>query len=181
MSKRARNFNLLEKCKETVFGFFEEQKQFKQVQSSYDELKAQFYSDMEELFETEHIGKSISFKYTSFADGELEVNRVQKSSVTFDADKLEKALSKDFRKDVILKKYEIVDMFGLVAYLKECGVDPKIFKSFLHVTKTVDVKELERLEETGKVSIEQLEGCYTIKYQKPYFTVGFKKWRGEND
>ena len=101
--------------------------------------------------------------------------------MVFNADKLEKVLGKKISDNVIIKKYEIVDMFGLIAYLKECNVDPKIFKSFLSVTKSVDVKELERLDELGKISIEQLNGCYTVNKQKPYFTVGLKRWHGEND
>ena len=63
----------------------------------------------------------------------------------------------------------------MIAYLKECNVDPKIFKSFLIVSKTVDTKELDRLDELGKISTEQVKGCYTIKRQKPYFTVGVKR------
>lgn len=175
MAKSARAY------KKTILEFFESQKRFKQEQSRHEELKTRFYSDMEELFESEHIEKTFSFDIPSFIEGTLEVNRVQKSTVAFDAGKLEKVLDKELCKDVIQKRYEIIDMFGLIAYLKECGVDPKIFKSFLSVTKTVDVKELERLEELGKVSLEQLSGCYTIKSHKPYFTVGCKKRNGEND
>ena len=62
-------------------------------------------------------------------------------------------------------------MLGLITYLQECGVDPKIFKSFISVEESVDVKELERLEELGKISKEQLKGCYSVKCQKPYYQV----------
>ena len=107
------------------------------------------------------------------------VNRIQKSSVEFDPDKLAKALGKQLAKQVIIKKYEITDMDALIAYLKECDVDPKIFKSFLNVSQSVDIQELDRLEEIGKITAEQVKGCYTVKRQKPYFTVGVK--RGHDD
>ena len=72
-------------------------------------------------------------------------------------------------------------MPALVTYLKECGVDPKIFKSFIVTTKSVDTKELDRLEEIGKITTSQVQGCYTVKNQKPYFTVGLRKGKGDND
>ena len=70
-------------------------------------------------------------------------------------------------------------MNALTAYLKECDVDPKIFKSFISVSKSVDVQELDRLEEIGKITAEQVKGCYTIKKQNPYFTVGVKRVRDD--
>jgi len=71
-------------------------------------------------------------------------------------------------------------MVGLITYLKECGIDPKVFKSFISVRKTVDTKELDRLEELGMITAEQIKGCYTVKNQNPYFTVNIGKGQ-END
>lgn len=104
-------------------------------------------------------------------DGSVTVSKVQKVSVQWNIDKLMKAVGKQVSKSIILKRYEITDMLGLVTYLQECGVDPKIFKSFISVEESVDVKELERLEELGKISKEQLKGCYSVKCQKPYYQV----------
>ena len=160
-------------CIKSVRKFFEKQARFKKIQAEFNEMKAQFYSDMESYFEAEQI------EGAEFANGDLQVTRTQKSSVEFNADKLEKALGKKLAKSVVLKQYQIIDMDGLIAYLKECDVDPSIFKSFLSVTKTVDTKELDRLEELGKVTLEQVKGCYSVKRQSPYFTVTVK--RGQDD
>ena len=171
----------MNECRQSVIDFYEKQTEFKDIQSQFTEEKAKFSSLMEDFFESEALDKSVVF--TNYGvSGEREnytVNRVQKLSVDFDPEKLEKTLSKDIAKSVILKKYEIVDIDGLIAYLKECGVDPKIFKSFLHISKSIDSVELDRLEEIGKISREQVEGCYTVKRQKPYFTVSVK--RGNDD
>lgn len=169
----------LDECKEFVLEFFEKQKKFKNIEASYNELKKQFNSEMEDFFECNKVGPKLRFEDEDSFAGNLVVTRVQKSSVIFNADKLEKALGKELSQDVIIKRYEIIDMFGLTKYLKECGVDPKVFKSFLHVSKTVDEKELDKLEEIGKISEEQIKGCYTVKSQKPYFTVGIRK--GQSD
>lgn len=161
--------------KKSVRDFFEKQNQFKQAQSQFNELKTKFYGDMEDYFKCKNINKSSSLSYDDLEEGNLTISRVQKSKVVFDVDKLEKILEKDLSKQVIVKKYEIIDINALIAYLKECNVDPKIFKSFLNVSKEVDTKELDNLEELGKISVEQLQGCYTINDQNPYFTVSAKK------
>lgn len=171
----------MNECRQSVVDFHKKQAEFKDIQSQFTDEKAKFNSLMESFFESEALDKSVVFTNHS-VDGEREnytVTKVQKLSVEFDPEKLEKTLAKDIVKSVILKKYEIVDIDGLIAYLKECGVDPKIFKSFLHISKSVDSGELDRLEEIGKISREQVEGCYTVKRQKPYFTVSVK--RGHDD
>ena len=96
-----------------------------------------------------------------------------------DIDALENNLSKEMSKDVIDKSYTITDINRLIIYLKSCGVDPKVFKSFINVTKTVDEKKLDKLADLGLIRKEQLEGCYTLKRKKPYFTVKMK--RGKHD
>lgn len=168
MSKQKLDF---EELKKSIYDFFEKQNKFKQVQEKYNRAKAKFNSDMEEYFQEEGITK---ISIDEFVGGSLVVNRVQKVGIEFYPDKLEKAIG-DLSKDVIIKQYQIIDMPGLIEYLKECGVDSKVFKSFINVSKTVDTKELDRLEELGKITEEQIKGCYTIKRQNPYFTVGVKK------
>ena len=167
----------MNECRQSVLRFFQKQTEFKDEQSKFNDEKEKFNSMMEAFFESEALDKSVVFTEVN-PDGEREsyvVNRIQKSSVDFDPDKLEKVLEKDIAKAVILKHYEIIDIDGLVAYLKECGVDPKIFKSFLHVYKSVDTRELDRLEELGKITQDQVDGCYTVKRHKPYFTVSVKR------
>lgn len=172
-----------EELTQSVLGYAQKNTKFKKIQTQFTELKEQFYSDMEDYFSCNDIGsEGIEIDYADelvFA-GTLTVKKVQKSSVEFDANKLEKALSKEFS-DVIIKKHEITDMTGLVTYLKECGCDPKIFKSFIQTTKSVDTKELDRLEEIGKITTAQVKGCYEVKPQKPYFTVTVKKGQGDKD
>lgn len=170
-----------EELRQSVQSFFEKQKKFKKVQEDFNRIKAQFNSDMEDYFQCNSIDKSLSISTEEMIDECIVVTRVQKSSVDFNADKLEVALGKKLAEQVIDKKYEVTDMHGLIAYLKECGADPQIFKSFISVSKKVDTKELDRLEDIGKISVEQVKGCYTIKSQNPYFTVKSGKDKNEDD
>lgn len=181
MKKSRTSKHSIDECRRLVLDFHKKQTEFKEMQSQINDEKAKFNSLMEDFFDGECIDKSIEFSNCG-VDGTREkytVKRVQRVSVDFDPERLEKSLSKEISKSVVRKSYEIIDIDGLIAYLKECGVDPKVFKSFLQVYKSVDTDELNRLEELGKISREQVEGCYTVKRQKPYFTVSVK--RGNDD
>ena len=175
MARRKSKLNS-DECKQSIMNFFQKQKRFKQIQTRFCEIKADFYNDMEDYFKYNNIDGKLTIECNELADVQsFVVTRIQSSRVEFNPDKLEKALGKELSRDVIQKHYEIVDMNGLVTYLKECGIDPKVFKSFVSVRKTVNTKELDKLEELGKITAEQIKGCYTVKSQSPYFTVNIGK------
>ena len=154
--------------------FYNEQKKFKEKQEKFNAIKQLFYNDAEELFNYEGIDKLV-VDNEDLEGNELVVNRVQKTSIVFDIDALENNLSKEMCKDVIDKSYTITDINRLIIYLKSCCVDPKVFKSFVNVTKTVDEKKLDKLADLGLIRKEQLEECYTLKRKKPYFAVKMKR------
>lgn len=153
---------------DAVSEFYQKQQKFKSLEAKFKGLKEQFNDDMQELFDLKGDNEPVS--YDEF-DSKLVVSRTQRVTIQWNPMKLVEALGKSISKQVVLKRYMINDMPALVEYLKECGVDPKVFKSFLDIEESVDQKELERLEELGRISKDQLKGCYTVKCQKPYFTV----------
>ena len=180
MARRTSKLNS-EECKQSIINFFQKQKKFKQVQTRFSEIKADFYDDMEDYFKNNNINGKLTIEGDSFNGVEsFVVTRIQSSKVEFNPDKLEKALGKELSQNVIQKHYEINDMLGLITYLKECGIDSKVFKSFISVRKTVNTKELDKLEELGLITAEQIKGCYSIKSQSPYFTVNIGKGQ-DND
>ena len=170
-----------EECKQAIEIFFQKQKKFKQIQNRFCEIKADFYNDMEDYFKCNGVDGRLTIDCDEI-DGtkSFVVTRIQSSRVEFNPDKLEKVLGKELSCNVIQKHYEIIDINGLITYLKECGISPKVFKSFISVRKTVNTKELDKLEELGKITAEQIKGCYTVKSQSPYFTVSVGKGQ-DND
>ena len=130
-------------------------------QDNVDETSVEVYSD------------------ESDADEFIKITRVQRIDVDYNAAKLESALPKELRKEVVQKRYFIDDFDGLVWYLKGCGVDPSIFKSFLKIERSIDEKALDKLWATGKVDEELLIGTYQTKEHSPYFTV--RKRKATND
>lgn len=180
MTRRKSKLNS-EECKQSIENFFQKQKKFKQIQNRFCEIKADFYNDMEDYFKNNNVDGKLTIECDSLNGVKnFVVTRIQSTKIEFNPDKLEKVLGRELSRDVIQKYYEIVDMNGLITYLKDCGISPKVFKSFISVRKTVNTKELDRLEELGKIIAEQIKGCYTIKSQSPYFTVNIGKGQ-DND
>lgn len=107
-------------------------------------------------------------------DGEkqlMKVSKVVPTSIVWEPDKIEEVISKDEAKQVINKTYVINDMDGLITYLKSCGVSPKRFKGFIDVQKSVDTEALEQLSALGKVSEQDLSGCYTLNTKNSYIRL----------
>lgn len=168
------------KAAQAAFDFFWKKQKYDEVTKEFSKVKASFYKVMDEYFAENGIEEKVSFRAEdACVDEEIVVSRVQSSSVNFDADKLEKAIGKKKAKAVIQKRYEVTDIHGLVEYMKSLGADPEVFKSFLSVSKSVNVKELDNLEQLGEVSVEKLKGCYSIVSRTPYFKVYAR--RGTDD
>lgn len=180
MARRQSKLNS-EECKQSILNFFEKQKKFKRIQNRFGEIKADFYNDMEDYFKHNGVEGKLIIECDELDDTKsFVVTRIQSSRVEFNPDKLEKVLGKELSRDVIQKHYEIIDINGLITYMKDCGINPKVFKSFISVRKTINTKELDRLEELGKITAEQIKGCYTVKSQSPYFTVNVGKGQGND-
>lgn len=168
--------DLVKRYQQSAWNYYLKEQKFKKVKKQYEELKEQFEADMLEL--TEALGKKrVLFESENLADSSevLSVRKVEKTSIEWDADKLERKLPKSVAKKVIKKKYTISNMSGLVEYLKSCGVDPKVFKKYLAIERTVDVKAVDQLGNVGEISVQQISGCYIVKCHKPYFTLSVKK------
>lgn len=175
MEKRSRKPKLSSKeCRQSVLKFFQKKQKYEAITTQFNEIKQQFYDDMEDYFQANGIDK-LSFESEEFDDASMTVTKVQTTSIKFNPDKLEKAIGSEYAKQVIHKSYEITDMNALIVYLKECGVDPKIFKSFITVSKKVDAKALDNLEELGKIEAKQIKGCYSVSVGSPYFKIAVGK------
>lgn len=146
------------------------QDRFKDIESRFKAVKKQCTDVFDEYF-SGVVGET-SCRVRGDAPGEgVTVTKVVRTTVTFNADMVEKAIGKKLSQDVIMKRYEITDIDGLVAYLKKCNVEPSVFKSFLNITKTVDIRGLERLCELGLIDDEQLEGCYSVTEVGSYYRL----------
>lgn len=164
-----------------AYSFYVTLKNHKRDIEVFEDTKQKFYDFADEYFKANNIVtgkvhleskilKKLNASIANNSESEIVIQKIQKSNVKFDANKLEKVLDKPLRKRVINKTYEVSDISGLIAYLKELGADPEIFKSFLTISKSVNIRELENLESLGEISLDELKGTYTVNTSKPYFT-----------
>lgn len=161
--------------------FYHKQQKLKGIQKKFDELKREFEEEMECLFRSRG-ARRMKFESDELDGSDtLSVKMVERTSIEWDAEKLEKRVPRGVAKKVIRKQYAIADMNGLVRYLKSCGVDPNIFKRFLRVEKSVDQEAVDRLGELGQISVRAISGCYIVKCQKPYFTLSVKKGNDDGE
>lgn len=160
-------------CKKLAQRFFKRKQEVAKINKDFENLKECFYSNMQEYYDLQHIERTKTKLTCKDGDDEqvLQITRAQRVTVNFDADKVSKAIGKENVKKVIIKKYSVLDMPGLIEYVKELGADPQEFKKFFNISKSVDKTELDQLEELGEIKASQLEGCYEIVKGDPYFLV----------
>lgn len=161
--------------KQSVVDFLFRKRAFKAEENAFKKRKEIFNKLADDFFaesgETQDVFVTDELSTATI----VTVKRCQSVSIQFDADKLEKKLNKEYCQEIISKKYEVQDITGLIEYLKTCGVNPKKFKSFINVTKSVDQSKLDQLFLTGKLSEKDVDGCYTTEKKNPYYTVTTKK------
>lgn len=174
---------LEEKMKTAVYKFAEKKVEVDSIEKEFAETKKKFYEEMEYYYE-QGLFDSKGITLTNDSINGLEITkaiRVATSKINFDVDSIEEMLGSKLSKSIVEKSYSVSDFKGLIKYLKECGVDPKEFKKYLTTTKIVNEKVLNKLFETGVVSLKDLEGCYTIEEKPPYYRVSttIKKAKAE--
>ena len=86
MAKRESKLNL-EECAQAVAMFFQKQRKFKQVQTQFGEIKANFYNDMENYFECNDIEGKLSVD-CGLNLGVVNVTRIQNTNIEFNPVKL---------------------------------------------------------------------------------------------
>lgn len=162
-----------------------EQAQMKASKERFEALKEKCFAAIGRYFDSQGIHQAVVDGVQLGADGclgevaSVKVTRVQRVKLVFDADKLEKALSKQQAAQVVTKRYEVTNMPALVAYMRALDADPAVFKSFIHVEKSVNQAALDRLEELGEITASQINGCYTVSKEKPYYTAKVVGGNGE--
>lgn len=105
----------------------------------------------------------------------VTVTKIRRKKITWDLEALKKKLSKEKFTTVVNKEYTVIDMPGLVKYLKTCGVDAKKFKKFINVSETLDETKLDAMYETGKLKQEEIRGCYAVGMSELYFRITEEK------
>lgn len=164
--------------KDSVRKLYDAQQEKKQFDKYYDEVRKKEQLSISNFMFTNLPKDQNSFEieldegvgyYTNHM--KLNVTRIRTKKVTWLLDKLKQRLGKDIYKDVVDKTYTVNDMYGLIKYLKKCGVDPRKFKKFIDVDETLNETKLDTYYETGALKKSDIEGCYDVKVGEPYIRL----------
>lgn len=101
----------------------------------------------------------------------LRVTRIRRKKLIFDLPKLKTVIGKKRYNKIVAKQYSIVNMEGLIEYLKTCGVDPKKFKQFIECRAEANESVLDVCLERGEITEAEIKNCYTVEIGEPYFRL----------
>lgn len=90
----------------------------------------------------------------------------ERTTVDYDIDALSEKLPDEILSKIIEKRYEIVDWDKFVKFIKSYGIKSSAIRQHISVTKTINKENLSALYERKKLSIKDIEGCYTAKITK---------------
>jgi hypothetical protein len=147
------------------------------IKNKYDEIKKSYETEKKSLekkikdFLNTHGTKGV---IVYDGDTAIDAKLVQSTKVIFDAEAIENKFDKEFCNEVIIKKYTINNYDGLVKYLKSCGVNSKIFKEYISVEKTVDTPTLNNMFDLGELSLDNMQGCYTVTTNEGHIKINSK-------
>lgn len=168
---------------DVVLSYYQKKKALEEQRVAFEEIKTQFEEMMTECCDDSK-SKRHKFVIEDWENNEettINVTKVEKVTIEWFADKLEKRVPKSTARKFIRKQYSITNWSGMVEYLKSLGAKPADFKKYIHVNRTVDEKALDHLSDIGELSVRDVAGCYVVKNQKPYFTIKVKKSCGNDE
>lgn len=166
---------------ESTFTSKKQKAKISKLVSDLDSLNETFRADKELYEAKKQTLQSEIKKYTDknnwdkinidIGNFNYQATPVINKKITWDLDKLSKKLDKELLNEITDKEYSINDFNGLVKYLKSCGVDPKKFKKFIDVKKSVNNKKVDELSQMGEISIDDLTGCYELQANFSYVKI----------
>ena len=164
--------------KDSIRRLYEAKKQYKEAEEYYNQVKKKENIIISNYIFSEFPDGQNSFEilmdegkdfYTD--KRKLRITRQRNSKIVWFVDELKKCLSKKLFKEITDCTYTVVDMDGLIEYLKTCGVKPEIFKKYIEVSRTVNSDVLNQKYEIGEISKKDVEGCYTVEYGEPFIKM----------
>ena len=101
----------------------------------------------------------------SISNSDVTCYQREQTDITYDIDMIQTTLPKSLYSQFLVKSYEIPDWNRFTQFCKKHGISGNELKGLISVKTSVDQQKLNLLYDKGKVSLEDLEGCYdaTIK------------------
>lgn len=90
----------------------------------------------------------------------------ERTTVDYDIEALSEKLPKNILPLVVEKHFEINDWDAFTKFLKRKGISGQEVRPYISITKNVNKDNLSKLYDQKKLSIKDIQGCYTAKVTK---------------
>ena len=90
------------------------------------------------------------------------ISVAEKAKIEYDVDALQEKLPQQ----IIEKHYEINDWPRFVKFMKSKGITGSELRPFVTIQKQIDEKAISRLYDAHKLTLTDMDGCYTAKVTK---------------
>ena len=90
----------------------------------------------------------------------------ERTTVDYDIEALSEKLPKNILPLVVEKHFEINDWDAFSKFLKRKGISGQEVRPYIGITKNVNKDNLSKLYDQKKLSIKDIQGCYTAKVTK---------------
>lgn len=90
----------------------------------------------------------------------------ERTTVDYDIETLSEKLPKNILPLVVEKHFEINDWDAFTKFLKRKGISGQEVRPYISITKNVNKDNLSKLYDQKKLSIKDIQGCYTAKVTK---------------
>ena len=161
--------------KDSILYYYESKTGFEAHKNNFENIKSEFESDMELLYDkyandNNEMRINTSDKYTGVTG--LKVKKVQPVTTEINYEKFRHACKdSEVRKKCIRSTYKVTDILGLLSYLKEQGIRYKDVKKYLKREHTVDEQTVENLVEIGELEGEVVRESTLVRLKKPYYRI----------
>lgn len=163
--------------KQISYEMFKLNLQFKEQEIAYKQKKAELQGKIQKYLQKKD-QKSFGF---GIGNSTYKVQNVEQKKIIWDIDELKRKLSSDILNKILIKEVKVVDLVGLMKYLKSCGVDSKEFKKYISVSTTVNEKQVNQLSEMGEIDESDLNGCYVVKPISSYVRIDVEENEPEEE
>ena len=90
----------------------------------------------------------------------------ERTTVDYDIEALSEKLPKNILPLVVEKHFEINDWDAFTKFLKRKGISGQEVRPYISINKNVNKNNLSKLYDQKKLSIKDIQGCYTAKVTK---------------
>lgn len=159
---------------ERIKYYWERKKTYELSKRSFDDDKYEFNTEMDKYFD---VVADDDGKFTINLDGmykgvkKLVCQRISQIKVEFNISKLDKILTKEQRRKVIQKHYQVNNWSALLTLLKDSGVDWKQFTKYVDITESVRDSVLEQMVELGELNADDVKKCSSAKIRTQYYKL----------